>query len=512
MRASHTSAKVADAQFQSFPLGDPVNGSPHSVCVSLPRLDDVIAYEEKDPRVLDVFAAGYPRFFKNPLISELTSRWTEQEWMQKMDPLLPTHSAALDLCAFLSLPESAARPVNPFWTVRLENSPALIESTRAYLQHTGSSISSREAEAVLVSQFGLHPFTEERPAGTPAAHHTQIRQHLHQIYGTASLDDIHLFRSGMNAFYAGFRALQSIQLQRGRDLWLQLGWLYVDTTRVLERFALPGADPIQVFSVLDFQELRDLLSEEGHRVAGIVTEVPTNPLVQTPDLQQLRGLADKYKAALILDPTLVSPHNVNILPYADLHINSLTKYAAAAADVMMGALALNPDSAFYDDLHPLVDAFGLAPGEGDLARMAAQISGYEQTIRHINASTTRVAEFLMAHPQVQSVHWAHAQPSAYNYNWLQHLESGPGCIISFSLRKPLREFYDPSRLVKSPSFGARFTMMCPFMYLAHYDLVKSPEGRKLLLDQGIHPDLVRLSIGLEPVDAIIAELDRTLRD
>jgi cystathionine gamma-synthase len=54
-------------------------------------------------------------------------------------------------------------------------------------------------------------------------------------------------------------------------------------------------------------------------------------------------------------------------------------------------------------------------------------------------------------------------------------------------------------------------MMCPFMYLAHYDLVKSPEGRATLKARGVDPDLIRLSIGLEPVEAIIGELDRTLR-
>jgi len=501
---------VGASPFKSYPLGDPVNGSPHSVCVSLPALADVIAYEEKDPRVLDAFTAGYPRFFKNPLIKDLAGRLAELGLMHPHDPLLPNRAAALDLCGYLGIDAKNTRAAGPFWTVPLQGEPALQESTRAYLQHTGSSISSREAESELVNRFGLSPFPEKRLEGTVQANDRRIRTHLHHIYGTACLEDIRLFRSGMNAFHAGFRALQSIQLKRGRDLWLQLGWLYVDTTRILERFALPGAEPVQLHTVLDLQELREVLSMVGSRVAGIVTEVPTNPLVQTPDLPVLRELADKYRAALILDPTLVSPHNVHILPYADIHINSLTKYAASEADVMMGALALNAGSAFYDDLYPLVEIFGLPPGEGDLARMACEIQQYEETIRRINASTSRVAEFLLNHPQVASVHWAHAQPAAYNYNWLQHRESGPGGIISFSLHKPLRSFYDPSRIVKSPSFGTRFTMMCPFMYLAHYDLVSTREGRAFLAANGICPDLVRLSIGLEPVDLILEELGRTL--
>lgn len=499
------------SEFQQYPIGDPINGSPHSVCVSLPTMADVIGYEEKDPEVLNSFAAGYPRFFLNPLISRLSALWEQEGCMHATDPLLPTEAAALDLCAFLKIDEQSIAPVADFWTVRLRECPQMHDEARAFLQHTGCGLSSREAEDALERWHGIPGFKEERLHDSPHANRQRIRSQLHHIYGTASEQDIHIFRSGMNAFYAGFRALQSIQLDRQRDLWIQLGWIYVDTSRILERFALPGARPIQVYSVMDLTELRDVLAAEGYRVAGIVTEVPTNPLVQTPDLQALRDLADRYKAALILDPTLVSPHNVNVLAFSDIHINSLTKYAASEADVMMGALALNAKSRFYDDLLPLVDVFGTVPSSGDLGRMAIQIQHYPETIKAINANTIQVATFLESHPGVESVYWARSQPSAYNYNWLQHLEAGPGGIISFTVRKPLADFYDRSRLVKSPSFGARFTMMCPFMYLAHFDLVKSPQGRAILKAQGVDPELVRLSVGLEPAEAIIGELDRTLR-
>jgi cystathionine gamma-synthase len=199
-----------------------------------------------------------------------------------------------------------------------------------------------------------------------------------------------------------------------------------------------------------------------------------------------------------------------VLQFSDLHINSLTKYAACNADVMMGALALNRGSRFYDDLLGTVTAYGSEPGDGDLARMAFQIARYPETIRRINASTLEVVDFLESHPGVESVYWARKQPSGYNYNWLQHKEAGPGGIISFKTRKPLAEFYDPSRIVKSPSFGARFTMMCPFLYLAHYDLVSTPSGRAILSRQGVDPDLIRLSVGLEAAGEIIRELERTL--
>lgn len=500
------------ALFKARPLGDPVNGSPHSVCVNLPTMADVIGYEEADPRVLKAFKAGYPRFFRNPLITGLAARLAASSGMEATDPLLPSRAAALDLAAFLGIGEETVQPAGPCWSVRLPPDPPLRKAAQAFLQHTGSGLSSREAEAFLFSAFGIPPFPEERHHGSPAACQAHIRAHLHAIYGTAAEDDIHLFRSGMNAFYAGFRALQDIQAPKGRDLWIQLGWLYVDTVRILERFSSPTAAPIQVFDVLDLGGLKEVLAENGHRVAGIVTEVPTNPLVQTPDLESLRDLADRAGAALVLDPTLVSPHNLNVLGFSDLHINSLTKYAAAEADVMMGALALHPGSPFYEELRQRLPGRGSPPGEGDLARMAFQIGNYGPTIRRINQSTLHVVAFLEAHPAIRSVHWAGKQPEGSPFNWLQHREAGPGGIISFSLRKPVAAFHDPSRIVKSPSFGARFTMMCPFMYLAHYELVRSASGRAHLRSLGIDPELIRLSVGLEPVEAIIAELERTLRD
>lgn len=496
--------------FQSYPLGHSINGSPHSVCVSLPTMADVIGYEEKDPRVLETFMAAYPRFFRNPLVGRLAGALAGEGGMQPGDPLLPDRSSAEDLCAFLGMKPDIARPAGKAWTVPLPESPELRKRAGAFLQHTGGSLSSREAEALLAARGLLDPFLEERAPGSAESHRETIRQHLHDAFGTVSVHDIHLFRSGMNAFYAGFRALQSVQLARGRDLWIQLGWLYVDTTRVLECFAPEGSPPLTVIPVLDLAELKEVLTDNRHRVAGIVTEVPTNPLLQTPDLEQLRSLADRCQAGLILDPTLASPHNIEILEYADLVVNSLTKYAAIEGDVMMGALILNARSRFHADLVPLVTAWGSSPGPGDLARLAAEIGDCGASMAVLNRNAAAVAAFLEGDPRVRQVYWAESAESRYHYNWLKHRLAGPGGILSFVPERPLAAFYDASRLVKSPSFGTRFSMMCPFLYLAHYDLAGHEAGRARLRASGLEPDLVRLSVGLEPAEAILAELDRTL--
>ena len=83
-------------------------------------------------------------------------------------------------------------------------------------------------------------------------------------------------------------------------------------------------------------------------------------------------------------------------------------------------------------------------------------------------------------------------------------------MLSFTLKTPLAPFYDAVRLPKGPSFGMRNSLLSPFFYIAHYDLVKTAAGRAELAASGIDPELVRLSIGGEPLDEIIAALAEAL--
>jgi cystathionine gamma-synthase len=83
-------------------------------------------------------------------------------------------------------------------------------------------------------------------------------------------------------------------------------------------------------------------------------------------------------------------------------------------------------------------------------------------------------------------------------------------MIAFSLLGPIEPFYDRLRLPKGPSFGMKTTLLCPFMYLAHYDLVGSAAGRAELEANGLNPDLLRLCVGTEPPEEIIAALKDAL--
>jgi cystathionine gamma-synthase len=150
------------------------------------------------------------------------------------------------------------------------------------------------------------------------------------------------------------------------------------------------------------------------------------------------------------------------------------------------------------------------PYARDMARLAAQIGHTPDVLARIEESTPKVAAFLSSHPAVRSVHWALEPSSRESYLRIARSPGATGGIISFSVRGPLEAFYDRLRLPKGPSFGMRTTLICPFMFLAHYDLVTTDEGRAQLRANGLDPNLLRLCVGTEPSDEIIGVLAEAL--
>jgi len=119
-------------------------------------------------------------------------------------------------------------------------------------------------------------------------------------------------------------------------------------------------------------------------------------------------------------------------------------------------------------------------------------------------------DFLRQHPRVKSLRWSHHPDSEKNFQRLARFPSAYASMISFKFDGPLADFYDRLRLPKGASFGMKNTLVCPFVILAHYDLVTSGKGRDQLRASGLEPELVRLSLGCEPVEDIIAALAEAL--
>ena len=143
--------------------------------------------------------------------------------------------------------------------------------------------------------------------------------------------------------------------------------------------------------------------------------------------------------------------------------------------------------------------------------MAQQIDDYLPLIETINQSAIQVVEYLQNHPNVANVYWSKEERSRAHYQLIERTPQSIGSMISFELNIELARFYDRLTLSKGPSFGMKRSLACPFMYLAHYDLVSTKEGQAYLDQAGIKADLIRFSIGGEPVNEIIDALDYALQ-
>jgi len=368
------------------------------------------------------------------------------------------------------------------------------------VQHTGCGISSRQAEDLLI----VHGLRESRfeEATFQGNALNKVESDLAQQIGCRQ-SDVLVCASGMNAFYAGFRAVQELQQSRQRTAWIQLGWLYLDSGCVLQEFLGDDESLECIYDVFDVDALLARIRSWGDKLAAVVVECPSNPLIRVCELRRIAAAVREQGGVMVVDPTIASVYNVDVLPWADLLVTSLTKYAAIEGDIMVGALAVNPQSSFYGDLILRTSSCYVPPYVRDLARLAHEMEAAPAAIEKMNANAAQLCTFLRGHPAVKKIYCAGCSE---HIDEVARGDEPVGVVITIELVGDMEKFYDAVRVMKGPSFGTRFTLLCPFMYLAHYDLVTTEEGRAHLASVGIDPELIRISVGAEDYRAIAAML------
>ncbi|MEM9227590.1 MAG: PLP-dependent transferase [Verrucomicrobiota bacterium] len=490
------------SMLKHHPLGQPIPDSVHAVCVSLPTMQDVIGYEEKRVETLEQVKFAYPRFVFHDYVLRATEWAAEQAGLVgQASYALCSVKAAQEMLEWMNLKQGGITPCAGFVLAHFPSSPDACAKAKRYLQHTGTSISSRQAEDCLhAAELLTERQSEHRFKGSAEDH---VIAALQQYLDT---DQLALCASGMNAFYASLKATQQVQRPRGKKVYLQLGWLYLDTMKILQGFLSEDERVIVLHDVFDKAAIEAVFAEHGSNLAAVVTELPTNPLVQTPDVPHLSALCQQHRAVRIFDPSLAGVVNVDILEHTDFLPTSLTKYAANAGDVMAGLLAVNTQSPLAESLWSAVQREIEPPYICDVQRLAEEIGEMPAVAAQVNHNARELAERLQTSDKIKRVYAPCSGVSAHNYKTIARTDSSVGAIITVELNEPLSVFYDHATVVKGPSFGTTYTMMCPFMYLAHYDLVSTSEGRSNLNDRGLDPDLLRLSVGTEPIEDIVSAL------
>lgn len=473
-------------------LGRPLPHSVHAVSVCLPRWADVVGYEEADPQVLARLQAGYPRFFVNPLTTRLFEacrhRFARGDELCHVYPSLAAAERSLGSIQLWSGQQGRVDA----WT---DGGPFVVtfpksadEAARKHWRHSGDGISSRCAAALY----------EGRSPPDPTAAKQLVRRRIAQ-WTRAEADDVYLFGSGMSAVYAVHRVVTRLWPNRPT---VQFGFPYVDTLKIQQDMG-PGAHFLPHGDVAELQRLLDT-----EPVCAIFCEFPSNPLLSSPNLGALAGLARQRRIPLIVDETLGTYVNTDVMDVADVALTSLTKYVVGAGDVMAGAAIVNPRSLLADRLRQAMDAaYEDALWADDAVLLAQYSADFPARVARINRTAEQVCDFCRAHPAVTDVYYPKFR-TPENYRAFQRPDGGYGGLFSLLLKNSRRTaapFYDALRLCKGPNLGCNFSLCCPFTLLAHYQELDFVERC------GVDRDLIRISIGLEEPDDLIDRLDDALR-
>lgn len=239
----------------------------------------------------------------------------------------------------------------------------------------------------------------------------------------------------------------------------------------------------------------------------IFSESPTNPFMHCVDLGRLVEIARRHNVKTAIDTTFATPINVRPLAHGiDLVIHSVTKYLGGHNDLMAGAVIGS-----FDITTPLRQAQGLlgnivAPQTAYL--ILRGIKTLALRVAQHNRSAQQIAEFLETHPAVRKV-WYPGLASHRDHGIATATMHGFGGVVSFEVDGSAEDAYRFLNALAiptiGPSLGGVETLISPLAVMGYADL--PPEER---LKLGIRDELIRLCVGIEDTDELIADLAQAL--
>jgi cystathionine beta-lyase/cystathionine gamma-synthase len=271
--------------------------------------------------------------------------------------------------------------------------------------------------------------------------------------------------------------------------------------RTLSRFGVTHS----LLSIHDLAGIGQVLATRPTRL--VVFESPTNPINRIADIAAITRLARAHGALTMLDNTCAGPHQHGQYDL-DLYVHSLTKYIAGHGDVMGGAVIAQ--AALIGLLRPEFIVLGgvLDPHAAFLVQRG--LKTYLLRYRAQSESAQRIAEYLLGHPAVAATHYP-GLPGDPGHALARSQMSDFGGLLSFDLiggADMARRFAEALRLFAiTPSLGSTESLVMPRQLLGSRDL-DAAQHRAAGLSEGT----VRLSIGLEDVDDLLADLEQALQE
>ena len=310
--------------------------------------------------------------------------------------------------------------------------------------------------------------------------------------------------SGMSALHL---AVVSALIDRPKRI-LAANALYGATTNMLMNIFAPLGIETTFVDICDLAAVEDAVAET--KPGAILMETVSNPLLRVGEMDKIAVIGKRANAPLIVDNTFSTPLLVRPLDLgAAISVHSATKYLAGHGDVLGGVVIA--DAGHFDPIKTLSRTLGpvMSPFESYLTMRGIKTLALRMERQCSNAR--KVASWLATHPQVERVHFtgdpAHPDAATIARLFPKNLY---GAMIAFEINGAARaevfRFMDQLKLiVRATSLGDVHTMTLYPAMASHRDL--SPKQRQRL---GIGDNLVRLSIGIEAAEDIIADLDQAL--
>ena len=262
-----------------------------------------------------------------------------------------------------------------------------------------------------------------------------------------------------------------------------------------------------------FVEPGDYAALEAAVVPGetrmLISEAPTNPYLRIADVERMAALKQRVpRLKLLIDSTLATPLNFRPLALgADLVLHSCSKYLGGHNDLLAGAVCASAE--LTGALRDARGVFGGMPDPHGAYLLVRGLKTLAVRMRQHNQSAAKVASFLQRHPAVERVFYP-GLPDDPDHALARRQFTGFGGMVSFLVKGDLERtsrVIDACRLPSiGPSMGGVETLIEQPAMMSFYEL--TTEQRAAI---GIKDNLIRLSVGLEDVDELIADLDQALR-
>ncbi len=308
-------------------------------------------------------------------------------------------------------------------------------------------------------------------------------------------------------FSSGMASIDAIvKLMKPGDEVVSTNDLYGGTyrlfTKIYEGFGVK-------FKFVDMGDLKNVEAAITGNTKLIWAETPTNPLLRIIDIAGLAVIAKKCGALLGVDNTFASPYLQTPLDLgADIVMHSVTKYLGGHSDVVMGALIVK-DAGLAERLAFIQNSSGATPGPQDCFLVLRGLKTLHLRMQRHCENGKAVAEWLVKHPKVDKVHWP-GFPSHANHAVAAKQMRGFGGMMSFTLKGD--NMADAMRVLSSchlfalaESLGGVESLLGHPASMTHASI-----PREERLKNGLADSLIRLSVGLEDAEDLIADLEQAL--